>query len=57
MLGALRIMHLVARYISLAAAIDFSLDAITGRFLNGDKEFGELSRIAASQVDTPRGFR
>jgi hypothetical protein len=57
MLGALRIMHLVARYISLAAAIDFSLDAITGRFLEGGKGFGEVSRIAASQVDTPRGFR
>ncbi len=30
--------------------------AITGEFLGGGKGFGELIRVAASQLDTPRVF-
>jgi NitT/TauT family transport system permease protein len=30
--------------------------AITGEFLGGGKGFGELIRIAASQLNTPRVF-
>jgi NitT/TauT family transport system permease protein len=38
------------------ASVGVMAGAITGEFLGGGKGFGELIRIAASQLDTPRVF-
>jgi NitT/TauT family transport system permease protein len=38
------------------AAVGVMAGAITGEFLGGGKGFGELIRIAASQLNTPRVF-
>jgi NitT/TauT family transport system permease protein len=38
------------------AAVGVMAGAITGEFLGGGKGFGELIRVAASQLDTPRIF-
>ncbi len=38
------------------AAIGVVAGAITGEFLGGGRGFGELIRVAASQLDTPRVF-
>ena len=38
------------------AAVGVMAGAITGEFLGGGKGFGELIRVAASQLDTPRVF-
>ena len=38
------------------AAVGVMAGAITGEFLGGGKGFGELIRIAASQINTPRVF-
>ena len=37
-------------------AVGVMAGAITGEFLGGDKGFGELIRVAASQLNTPRVF-
>jgi len=38
------------------ASVGVMAGAITGEFLGGGKGFGELIRVAASQLDTPRVF-
>lgn len=38
------------------AAVGVMAGAITGEFLGGGKGFGELIRVASSQLDTPRVF-
>jgi NitT/TauT family transport system permease protein len=38
------------------AAVGVMAGAITGEFLGGGKGFGELIRVAASQLNTPRVF-
>jgi NitT/TauT family transport system permease protein len=38
------------------ASLSVMAGAITGEFLGGGKGFGELIRVAASQLDTPRVF-
>jgi NitT/TauT family transport system permease protein len=38
------------------ASVGVMAGAITGEFLGGGKGFGELIRIAASQINTPRVF-
>ena len=38
------------------ASVGVMAGAITGEFLGGGKGFGELIRVAASQIDTPRVF-
>jgi NitT/TauT family transport system permease protein len=38
------------------AAVGVMAGAITGEFLGGGKGFGELIRVAATQLDTPRVF-
>ena len=38
------------------AAVLVVVGAVIGEFLGGGKGFGELTRIAASQLDTPRVF-
>ena len=38
------------------AAVGVMAGAITGEFLGGGKGFGELIRVAASQINTPRVF-
>jgi NitT/TauT family transport system permease protein len=37
-------------------AVGVMAGAITGEFLGGGKGFGELIRVAASQLNTPRVF-
>jgi NitT/TauT family transport system permease protein len=38
------------------ASVGVMAGAITGEFLGGGKGFGELIRVAASQINTPRVF-
>jgi NitT/TauT family transport system permease protein len=38
------------------ASVGVMAGAITGEFLGGGKGFGELIRVAASQLNTPRVF-
>jgi NitT/TauT family transport system permease protein len=65
-MGATRLQTLVKMKLPLAlpqmftglkiAAVGVMAGAITGEFLGGGKGFGELIRVAASQLNTPRVF-
>jgi NitT/TauT family transport system permease protein len=65
-MGATRLQTLIKMKLPLAlpqmftglkiAAVGVMAGAITGEFLGGGKGFGELIRVAASQLNTPRVF-